>query len=321
MAGNSTHYAIGATIAAVCALSLLLAFNLDNPPIAVRLEKAEPREIRSSVLASGQLAYREAIVLSPEVIGKVSAILVREGQRVAKGEPLLQLDDHSLQAEVAEQRAALRQQTIVIEQQELALRNQHAQFARKRELHVRGMIADAALDDARFAFDTAGIELRNSRLRLEQVEAVLHQTEERLAKASVRAPIAGTVIGIDIRIGETAVPSQVGIPGSNLLTIANTDTIGAEIDVDEADIPRVAIGQPVTLHATAFPDRTIAGRVAFIALAPKRGPQGEAQGLHYNVRVALTDPSSATLRTGMRCRAEIDTGQRTKVLAEPTTQY
>jgi HlyD family secretion protein len=113
------------------------------------------------------------------------------------------------------------------------------------------------------------------------------------------------------------VPSQVGIPGSNLLTIANTGTMMAEIDVDEADIPRVSSGQAVMLHPTAFPDRTIVGRVASIALSPKRGPQGEAQGLHYNVRVSLPDATPLPLRTGMRCRAEIDTGQRTKVLAVP----
>jgi HlyD family secretion protein len=273
----------------------------------------------SSVLAAGQLSYADAVVLSPEVIGKVTAIHVREGQQVRRGDLLLSIDDQSLRAELAEQDAAVRQQRIAIEQQQLNLRNQETQFARKLELHTMKMLADAALDDARYTLNLAGIELRNSELRLEQAQAVLRQSAERLSKTKVHAPLAGTVVALDIKVGETAVPSQVGIPGSSLMTIARADSLVAEIDVDEAAIARVAIGQEVALHTPAYPDTPVRAQVALIPLSPKRVPQGAvpAGPLRYAVRAQLAAFDRLALRPGMRCRAEIYTGAHEKVLAVP----
>jgi HlyD family secretion protein len=196
------------------------------------------------------------------------------------------------------------------------LRNQETQFARKLELHTMKMLADAALDDARYALNLARIELRNSELRLEQAQAVLRQSAERLSKTSVHAPLAGTVVALDIKVGETAVPSQVGIPGSSLMTIARADSLVAEIDVDEAAIPHVAVGQEVALHTPAYPDTPVRARIALIPMSPKRAaPTGGA--LHYAVRARLTRDDRLALRPGMRCRVEIYTGSREQVLAVP----
>lgn len=309
-----------AILAGLATLPAVRALAPHTPPLPVQTERAGRHEIMSSVLAAGQLSYADAVVLSPEVIGKVTAIHVREGQQVRRGDLLLNIDDQSLRAELAEQDAAVRQQRIAIEQQQLNLRNQEAQFARKLELHTMRMLADAALDDARYALNLARIELRNSELRLEQAQAVLRQSAERLSKTSVHAPIAGTVVALDIKVGETAVPSQVGIPGSSLMTIAQADSLVAEIDVDEAAIPHVAVGQEVALHTPAYPDTPVQARVALIPMSPKRAAPGAVPAggaLHYAVRARLAGYDRLALRPGMRCRAEIYTGAHEQVPAVP----
>jgi HlyD family secretion protein len=287
----------------------------------VEIDRIGYRDIKSSILASGHLLYEEQVVLSPEVIGKVSTIFVKEGQQVRKGDVLLHLDDEAYRAEVAQQQAAVRQQRIAIEQQQLSVQNQERQYQRKLELHRVKMIADAQIDDARFALDLAKIELRNSRSRLEQVEAVLQQANERLSKTTIRAPISGTITALDITVGETAVASQVSIAGSTLMTIANTSTMVTEVNVDEADIAKVAVGQEVAIHTAAYHDLALKGKVLTIPLSPKQAPAGATPGASrartFDVRVQFADAGHLALRPGMSCRAEIFVASTGKSLALP----
>ncbi|HEX8479061.1 MAG TPA: efflux RND transporter periplasmic adaptor subunit [Telluria sp.] len=312
---------LGIALVAILCVPVVMKFTRGEPARAVDVEKIAYRDIKLSVLASGHLLYEEQVLLSPEVIGKVSTIFVKEGQQVAKGDVLLHLDDQSYRAEVAQQEAAVRQQRINIEQQQLNLANQQNQMKRKVELHRVKMISDSAIDDARFAVDGAGIELRNSRSRLEQAEAVLRQSNERLAKTSVRAPIGGTITALEIKVGETAVASQVGIAGSSLMTIANTSTMMTEVNVDEADIAKISVGQEVAIHTAAYPDTQLKGQVAIIPLSPKQTPgtaqAGASLARTYNVKVKLLDTQKLSLRPGMTCRAEIFTASSGKSLSLP----
>jgi len=316
------QYIVGIGLVGLLCVPVAMKLLRSEPARAVEIDKIAYREIKSSILASGHLLYEEQVLLSPEVIGKVSTIFVKEGQQVAKGDLLLHLDDQSYRAEVAQQEAAVRQQRIAIEQQQLSLQNQENQYKRKIELHRVKMIADSAIDDARYTVDLAKIELRNSRSRLEQVEAILKQSNERLAKTTIRAPIAGTITALNIKVGETAVASQVGIAGSSLMTIANTATMITEVNVDEADIAKIAVGQEVAIHTAAYPDTPIKGKVLTIPLSPKQVTQGMGQGSasqarNYNIKVTIADTKNLTLRPGMTCRAEIFTASSGKSLALP----
>jgi len=316
------QYIVGLGLAGLLCIPVGMKLLRSEPARAVEVQKIAFHDIKSSILASGHLLYEEQVLLSPEVIGKVSTIFVKEGQQVTKGDLLLHLDDQSYRAEVAQQEAAVRQQRIAIEQQQLSLVNQENQFKRKIELHKVKMIADAAIDDARYAVDLAKIELRNSRSRLEQVEAILKQSNERLAKTNIRAPISGTITALNIKVGETAVASQVSIAGSSLMTIANTSTMITEVNVDEADIGKVATGQEVAIHTAAYPDVAIKGEVLTIPLSPKQAGPGQGQGgtsqaRNYNIKVKLSDTKKLSLRPGMTCRAEIFTASSGKSLALP----
>ncbi len=312
----------GAGIVVLLCVPVLLKLTRSDTARPVEIEKIAYHDIKSSILASGHLLYEEQVLLSPEVIGKVSTVFVKEGQQVAKGDLLMHLDDQSYRAEVAQQEAAVRQQRIAIEQQQLNVANQDNQYRRKVELHKMKMLADSAIDDARYAVDMANIDLRNSRSRLEQAEAILKQARERLAKTNITAPIGGTITALNIKVGETAVASQVGIAGSSLMTIANTATMVTEVNVDEADIGKVAVGQEVAIHTAAYPDAAILGRVLAIPLSPKQNPAAQGQGnasmaRNYNIKVSLADSKGMTLRPGMTCRAEIFTASSGKSLALP----
>lgn len=315
-------YLAALALVVLLCVPVVLKLSRSDPARPVEIDTVAYHDVKSSILASGHLLYEEQVLLSPEVIGKVDTIFVKEGQVVHKDELLLHLNDQSYRAEVAQQEAAVRQQRISIEQQQLSLANQENQYKRKAELHRLKMISDLQSDDALYAVDLARMELRNSRSRLEQAEAVLKQSRERLDKTNIRSPIAGTITTLDIKVGETAIASQVSIAGSSLMTIANTSTMITEVNVDESDIARIAVGQEVAIHTAAYPDAPIQGRVSSIPLSPKAnapaGGAGQAsQTRNYNIKVTLADTRQLLLRPGMSCRAEIFIASAGKALAVP----
>ena len=315
---NKRWIGIGA-IALVLALPFVFSGGAGSDAKSVTVEPVAKRQVRASILASGNLVFREQAQLSPEVIGKVSEILVEEGDLVEKGQVVMRLDEQVFRAEVDQQEANVRQQRINIDRQKLNVETQRRQSKRSEDLHARGLLDDNSFENARHAFELAEVDLRGSREGLRQAEAMLSQARERLAKTEIRAPIGGTVIAVDIEVGETAVSSATSIAGSSLMTIADTGTLMTEINVDEADIAKISEGQPVSVYAAAFPDTAIDGEVRSIPLAPRNGGTGGTSSLarDYSVEVALTDTKGLALRPGMTCRAEIFTASAAETIAVP----
>ena len=282
--------------------------------VPVSWERASVRPLAQTAIASGAFKYMKAAALSPELLGRVRAIHVEKGQVVERGDVVLTLDAEALQAEVREQRAAVAVQRMAARERERALAQAERDLATATHLTETGALSQNKLNDARDQRDRAAIALAESQEQQKQVEASLGRSIEQMAKATIRAPSAGTVISVDIKVGETAVPSVNGGPGSSLMTIADPDSFIAEIQVDEADIPRVRVGQPVQIFTSALPGQPVAARVSSIPLtAVEKGTRagvlalGAGRASAYAVEAKLVDPTPEALRPGMTCRAEIET--------------
>ena len=159
---KSRKWFIFVGIAALFLVPFILKFTSSTPKVEVNVQQVKSQQIKASILASGNLVYQDQAQLSPEVIGKVKSVLVKEGQHVDAGQVVLLIDDQTYRADLAQQQAIVRQQKIDIEHQQLNLVNQGRQYQRKVEMHNNKMISDAALDDARFAYESAKIDLRKS---------------------------------------------------------------------------------------------------------------------------------------------------------------
>ena len=299
----------------VVAVPLIQARVRGTASVEVEAETLEPRVIQSSVLASGKLVHEEEVKLTTEEIGRVTAVYVDEGQQVKRGELVLQIDDQRLKAAVEQQEASVRLQEIAIQRQQLNVENLRTQWERQRGLHERKLIDENTFTMATNNLEIAEVDLMSSKESLEQAHALLDQQEDRLSKTRVYSPIDGTVTTLDIKVGETAISSSTNIPGSSLMTIANPASIQTEVNVDEADIANVEIGQKARVFAIAYPDQPVEGVVESIAVSAKvaEGQQGQS----FAIKIRLLDPEKITLRPGMTCRAEIFTATKGGVLAAP----
>ena len=312
---NKKLFLIVGLVVAVVAVPLIQARVRGTSAVEVAVEKLEPRVIQSSVLASGKLVHAQEVKLTTEEIGRVTAIYVEEGQKVKRGELVLQIDDQRLKAAVEQQQASVRMQEIAIQRQQLQAENLRTQWERQRVLNERKLINEDAFTTATNNVKIADVDLMSSKEQLEQARALLDQQEDRLSKTRVYAPIDGTVTTLDIKVGETAIASSTNIPGSSLMTIANPATIQTEVNVDEADIANVEIGQKAQVVAIAYPDQPVEGVVESIAVSAKiaTGQQGQS----FAIKIRLLEPEKITLRPGMTCRAEIFTATKGGVLAAP----
>jgi HlyD family secretion protein len=312
---NKRVIVIVAVLGLVIAIPLVQARFGNGVTVEVAVETLAPRAIEASVLASGRLVHENEVKITTEEIGRVTAIYVDEGQKVTRGELVLQIDDERLRAAVDQNQASVRMQEIAIQRQQLQVENLRTQWERTRGLHERKLIDEDTFVTATNTLGIADVDLRSSRETLSQVRAQLEQALDRLAKTSVYSPIDGTVTSLDIKVGETAISSTTNIPGSTLMTIADPASILTEVNVDEADIANIAPGQRARIYAIAYPDKPVYGEVTSIAVSAKVA-EGQ-QGLSFAVKIRLLDSEQITLRPGMSCRAEIFAASREGVLAAP----
>lgn len=293
----------------------LIRSQTSNDTLQVEFQELSPRAIRSSILASGKLAHEEEVLLSTEVIGKVSGLFVDEGDYVEEGQLVLQIDDETLRALVEQRQASVRVQEIAIESGRVRIQNLESQLARRQQLFERGQLDEDTYDLAVNELELAKLDLQSREATLTQSNALLQEAEKNLSKTSVYSPLGGLVTSLDIKVGETAISSTTNVPGSSLMTIANPDSIHTEINVDEADIANVALGQEAEIVAIAYPDTPMTGIVESIAISAKQ--QTGSQSLSFEVKISFTDTNGVVLRPGMSCRAEIFTNTNDEVLAVP----
>ena len=305
---------VGALVALI-ALPVVLKLSRDDAGKLVDVEQVSMRGLTPTVLASGALTYESQVTLAPEVTGRVTEILVEEGDQVKRDQLLMRLDPRAPQAAIEQSEALVRQARLSIERRQVDFDTLVARSKRFEALREQGMVDANSLEELISARNLAEVDLRTSREQLTQAIAQLRSAQEQLAKTEIRSPLDGKVTAIYVKVGQTAVPSFSGIAGSTLVDVADTASIDAEINVDETDIARVRVGAEARVVPAAFPDKTLSGVVEQVAIAPRYTGQSKS----YPVRVRLTNTTGVTFHPGMSCRAEVLTGSDSdeKVLAVP----
>lgn len=282
---------------------------------AVELTDVTEQAVRSAILSSGALAYRDEVLLRPEIVGRVKAVRVAEGDEVAAGDLIIALDQEQYRAQVEQQEANVRLQEIAIERQRVLLENLERQTDRQRELYAQQLIDSNSYEAAINELALARIDLKAREQSLSQAEAALAQARDNLERTEIRSPIDGVVINLDLQPGEAVITSTTNIPGSELAVIADPSVMLAEVQVDEADIAAVRVGQQAAIYPAAFPDTALPGIVESIAASAARAEN--QQNLSFEVKIRLTGMEGVAVRPGMSARTEIHTESSEGAVAVP----
>jgi HlyD family secretion protein len=296
-------------------LPLLSKFTGGTDAKQVEIQTVEYKLIKSSILASGTLAFREQVQLRSEVIGQVTELHVEEADKVAKGDLVITLDPKSYQAQVEQAEARVRIQQIAIERQRLLIKTLADRFERQKTMFAKNLVDQDSYEALESQLALAKVDARSLQESLAQASAALDQSEELLSKTRIRSPINGVVIQIDIKVGETVIAGTTNIPGSTMMVIADPSETLTEVQVDEADIAQVLEGQNADIFAAAYPDTPLAGVIQSIASVARKEP-GQAS-LSFLVKILLDEQDSMIIRPGMSVRADIYTQSSEEALAVP----
>ncbi|MFW6200242.1 MAG: efflux RND transporter periplasmic adaptor subunit, partial [Gemmatimonadota bacterium] len=183
------------------------------------------------------------------------------------------------------------------------------------------LVSRQQLEDAETNLEVAEAQLTAAEHGVEQARAALDEAEDQLARTVIRAPMTGTVTRLNIEEGEIAVVGTMNNPGSLLLTISDLSVVEALVEVDETDLPEIALGDSAAVGIDAFPDKRFRGTVTRIGNSAIRPPgstagTGQAAAISFEVVVTLENPP-VILRPDLSATADIVTAVREDALAIP----
>jgi len=294
-------------------------------------EPIQRRDLQALVSASGTIQPKLSVDISASVMGRVTRLAVSEGDRVAAGQFLLQIDPESLQSTVDRGEAAVRaaesarnQARVAVTTAQVNLQLSRDNLERQQGLWELRLISrevyEQALTDVQLReteLESREVEVATSEQRVTQERALLNSARYDLSQVTLVSPIDGIVTRRNIEEGETVVVGTMNNPGTVLLTIADFSILEAELEVDETDIPDVRFGQETEITIDALPDRAYRGRVTEIGNSPiQTTGQTTSQATNFKVVVTLDD-DIPDVRPGFTCTADITTAVRTAVVSVP----
>ena len=279
--------------------------------------------------------------VSVKITGRILERLVKEGDKVTRGQVLVRLDDSELAADVRRQDAALRSAQATLRDLEKGARPQEIEEARavvssaeatrtmtEREyqrsdhLYSKNLIAAQDVDRARQAYEVSKAQERSARERLAllhagsrpdqidavgwqvtQAESALAQAQSRLREAAVVSPIDGVVLRKNLEPGETA---NAGVP---ILTLINPKDVWLRAYVPETEVGRLKVGDTAAVRVDAFPNRVFTGRLIEIGSEAEFTPRNvqtkkERVTLVFRIKIQINNPDGL-LKPGLPADADV----------------
>lgn len=262
-------------------------------------------KIREVISASGEIQAKTRINIGTTLAGEITAIPVKDGQDVKKGDVLVTLDRVRLGQAVAQARAALVGSTRDQARLKAAMDTAESTFKRQDALHAQGLISDEEWRQAKLAKESAELSYQGSQSQVAQSEASLGQMQDSLNKGAVRAPIDGKVTSLKAEMGEMAIPGQSNLPGATLMIVSDMHELMAEVKVNESEVVRLKPGQEAQVAVDSLPGRIFNGTVYEVATGSEGGTGQDANMYLVKVALDMTSADIASLRPGMSARAVI----------------
>lgn len=322
--------------------------------ITVQTGRVVRQDLTSIVTASGEIRPKNYTNVLGEGIGKITDIVVKEGDQVKKGDVLLHLENIQPGADVQAQVASIEAAedgmkaasasydaaVATLAQRQSDLSKAQLDWQRGQQLYKEQLIAKQEYDGDKATYDSAVAAVTSSkaqvdqarasreqaRSNLDQGRAVLRHTQDVLRKTTYTAPIDGIISYIAVRVGENVVPGIQGTAGSSILTISDMSIVTAEVKVDETDIVSVKNGEPVDVTIDAIPEKVFKGHVTEVGELAILRTSGEAsmtsttantqEARDFKVVVTLDNPPDS-LRPGLSATAKIQTAHMANVLTIP----
>ncbi len=296
---------------------LLIAFlQLREKPVEVTTEKVFFKEVVHVVTATGKIQPTLVVAMSPDVSGEIIELPIQDGLNVQKGDLLFKIQPDIYVNQVEQSLAQLN--SAKSQSMETRARKLKAEddFRKASLLYKEKLISQSDYIASKTNAESAQASYQASIYTIQQNKSLLDQNQERMKKTVVRAPINGTIIALNSKPGERVVGTG-QFPGTEVLRLANLDSMQVEVEVNENDIVNVKAGNPVTITVDAYGDRIFKGIVHEIsnsAISKAAGTQEEVTNFSVKIRIFNHD---RLLKPGMSATADIESQRVQNALVVP----
>jgi len=343
--------ALGVIVAS--ALVAVFVYKQQSGYTKVLTAKVVRQDLATVVSGTGQIRPKTYVNVGATSFGRITRLMVKEGDHVKQGQILATVESVQPEANVEAQKASIAAAKTDISSYVAAEKTAEATVAhakadleqkkldwdRAQSLYQAGIVAKQDFDAKKAAYDTDVASLQQAEAGLNQAKAqtesarghlgtqmaTLRYNQDALSKTVSIAPFDGIVTNLPVREGETVVVGIQNAEGSTLMTLANMGVITAEVKVDETDIVNIKVGQSAEVTVDALPGKSYKGHVTLVGdqallrstgVATSQSTTGTEEAKDFKVVVTL-DESSPELRPGLSTTAKITTAQKANVLSLP----
>lgn len=309
----------------------------------VIVSKAAATTIVEKVSASGKVQPETEVKISPDVSGEITELYVQEGDSVKKGQLLLRIRPDNYQAMVNMQSATVNTQRANVGQTQARLQQLMANakqtelvYRRNASLFKQKVISQADYEASQAAYNASQEEINSARQSIRgaqsnvaSAQASLEEARRNLDKTTIYAPVSGTVSKLNVKKGERVVGTS-QMAGTEIMRIANLNSMEVRVSVNENDIINVDLGDSVDVEVDSYAskDEKFRGLVTSIANTAKDALTAEAV-TEFEVRIRLLPDSYRHLqrtvngrtivpfRPGMTASVDVITDRKNNVLSVP----
>ncbi|MBP1649246.1 MAG: efflux transporter, family, subunit [Bacteroidetes bacterium] len=262
---------------------------LTVPRVAVEVRPAATSTITETVSAVGTITAMRDVVVSSETAGRVTKVAIKVGDAVKVGQPLVIVDDELKAIAVEQARAQL-----------LAAETNHNKarkdFQRAETLFKTGDIADVELEGNRLALHSSEAQFKSAQVGLKLAQRQFEDTR-------IKAPISGIIASKRVEVGEMVAP------GREVANIVDLSNVKVKLSIQEEEIGKIRLNQPVALRVDPAPYRTFEGTIYTIGFKTE-SPTGHS----YPVEVVVRNRDLNVLKVGMFARVDIRTNAAENVI-------
>jgi membrane fusion protein (multidrug efflux system) len=265
-----------------------------SPLPAVKVSAVKRADISVPIYATGSVFPDRESKVAAKISGMVEKVFVDEGDQVAEGELLVQLDQKDLLITERQCQAAVKVAEMQLKEAELRVENLRKEKNRLASLLKKTVVSQQKYDEIETAYSMAAMGLEVIRAQILSTRENLAMARQKLRDTGILAPFSGLIVERFINVGEYVST----MPPAPLFLLMNIDAVKTEMGLPEADLSRVALGDPVDITVDAYPHHTFRGTVSNI------NPTVDPLSRSFTLKVQIPNKEQR-LKPGMFARATI----------------
>lgn len=327
---KKTILIVSAVVIALIAVLIILkksgTFGDNQEAIEVEFAKINETTIVETVSATGKIQPEIQVKISSEVSGEITALAVKEGQVVRKGDLLVKINPDLYTSGLNRSQSNLSSSKSGLSQADASFREAKTSYDRSKTLFDKGIISRSDFDKAIASFEVAKAVKETAYYNVQSASATVSEARDNLGRTTIYAPADGTISGLTVELGERVVGTQ-QMTGTPIMTVANLDNMEVEVNVNENDIVKISIGDSTKVQVDAYLKKEFKGIVTSISNSANATLTAD-QVTNFKVTIRILKESYADLtqgkpasyspfRPGMTATVDIITKTKSKVVGVP----